>query len=516
MKLRIGAAIFALVAAVGSDELGRPAFAAESPIVKTAKGDVAGLAGAGADEFLGIPYAAPPVGALRWKPPLAAESWTQARDATKHATRCSAPSAGDGPRMVNEDCLYLDVYRPTGAAAGANLPVTIYIHGGGNFSGSTDIYDGSRMAAEGKTVVVALAYRLGAFGYLALPDLTAEDPADGSGDYGLLDQIQALKWVRDNIAAFGGNPKDVTLTGQSSGGTNVCSLLATSAAHGLYDRVVIQSGVCQVNPALASAETSGVAFARQLGCSDPTTMAACLREKPASAVLDNWPIFPTGAAYGTKLLPASPMQAFASGAFDAVPTLIGFARNEMYGFMHGLYPLSETAFESLVRQKFPDTAPELLTRYAAQKFPHNEYAFGALQGDSFFVCHAFKMADLISKRAPVSMYEFADMTVPNWKSLGNSQPAPPGYHVGAGHTSELYYLLDYKAIERPLDAAQLDLARTLIGMWVDFGRKSDAKDWPPYSASDREVVELQPPSEGGIRTSTDVYKAHNCDFWNRE
>jgi para-nitrobenzyl esterase len=496
--------------------LGRPAFAADGPIVNTTEGRVAGAAGEGADTFLGIPYAAPPIGALRWKPPSAAARWTDARDATKHATRCSAPSAGDGPRIVNEDCLYLDVYRPAGVAAGANLPVTVFIPGGGNYSGSIDIYDGSRMAAEGKTIVVALAYRLGAFGFLALPGLTAEDSASGSGDYALLDQIKALQWVRDNIAAFGGNPADVTLTGQSSGGTNVCGLLAAPAAKGLYNRAMIQSGICQVTPDLASAEKSGAAFAEKLGCSDPATMAACLRDKPADAVLDNWPSSPTGAAYGTKLLPASPMQAFATGAFNAVPTLIGFARNEMFGFMHGLYPLSETAFETMVKTKFPDTATELLIRYAADKYPHNEYAFGALQGDSFFVCHAFKLADLISKYAPVSMYEFADMTVPNWKSLGNAQHTPPGYHVGAGHTSELYYLFGYQAIERPLDATQLDLARTLIGMWVDFGRKTDAKEWPPYSASDREVVELQPPSAGGIKTSVDAYRAHNCDFWNKD
>ncbi len=490
--------------------------AAQGPVVRVADGPVAGITADGADEFLGIPFAAPPVGPLRWKAPQAPAHWTDPRDASKHATRCSAPSAGDGQRLINEDCLYLDIYRPAGAAPGAKLPVTVYVHGGGNYSGSTDIYDGSRMATEGQTVVVTPAYRLGAFGFLSLPALTAEGPLAGSGDYALLDQIKALQWVRDNIAEFGGDPTDVTVTGQSSGGTNVCSLLATPSANGLYNRVVIQSGVCQVSPDLATNEKRGTALAQKLGCADAATVAACLRDKSAADILDGWGQPITGAAYGTALLPLSPLQAFATGAFNKVPVLIGFARNEMFGFMHALYPLSEPAYEAAVKQKYPDSAAELLTRYPAQKYPHNEYAFGAIQGDSFFVCHAFRLADMISKFAPVSMYEFADATVPNWKSLGNPQPAPPGYHVGAGHTSELYYLLDYQAIESPLDADQRALGRKMISMWVDFGRKNDQAEWPAYAQSDRKVVELQLPAAGGITTSSDVYMAHNCDFWNRE
>ena len=518
MKRTTWAAALAICAALAQPAfLGSPTLAAaQGPVVSAADGPVAGITADGADKFLGVPFAAPPVGPLRWKPPQAPARWTEPRDASRHATRCSAPSAGDGPRLINEDCLYLDVYRPAGAAAGARLPVTVYIHGGGNYSGSTDIYDGSRMAAEGQTVVVTPAYRLGAFGFLSLPGLTAEDPVAGSGDYALLDQIKALQWVRDNIAQFGGDPADVTVTGQSSGGTNVCSLLATPSANGLYKRAVIQSGVCQVSPDLATNEKRGAALAKTLGCADPDTAAACLRDKPAADILDGWGEPITGAAYGTALLPLSPMQAFATGAFNKVPVLIGFARNEMFGFMHALYPLSEAGYEDAVKKKFPDSATELLARYPAQKYPHNEYAFGAIQGDSFFVCHAFRLADMMSGFTPVSMYEFADETVPNWKSLGNAQPAPPGYHVGAGHTSELYYLLDYQAIESPLNADQRALGRKMIGMWVDFGRKSDPAEWPAYAISDRKVVELELPAAGGITTSDKVYAAHNCDFWNKE
>ncbi len=198
-----------------------------------------------------------------------------------------------------------------------------------------------------------------------------------------------------------------------------------------------------------------------------------------------------------------------------VPTLIGFARNEMFGFMHAMYPLSREGFEAAVRKNFPDKAPELLARYATDKYPHIEYALGALRGDSFFVCQAFQLANFIAKFAPVSMYEFADMTVPNWKSLGNAQPAPPGYHVGAGHTSELYYLLDYAAIDGSLNADQRELGRKMVAMWVDFGRKSDASEWPLYTPAEPKVVVFQLPAAGGITMIADAYKAHNCDLWNR-
>jgi para-nitrobenzyl esterase len=406
------------------------------------------------------------------------------------------------------------IYRPAGTAPGAKLPVTIFIHGGGNYSGSTDIYDGARIAVEGKTIVVTAAYRLGAFGFLAAPALTVEDAENGSGGYGLLDSIKALQWVRDNIAAFVGDPGDVTVTGQSSGGTNVCGLLAAPAATGMFTHAIIQSGLCQVDPSLADAEKTGADFAAKLGCADPASIASCLRGKSADAVLDAWKPSPIGAPYGTKLLPKSPMQAFTSGDFARVPTLIGFARNELFGFMHAMYPLSEEGFEAAVKKNFGDKAPELLTRYAANKYPHNEYAFGALQGDSFFVCHAFEVAKLIAKFAPVSMYEFADMTTPNWKSLGDSQPAPAGYHFGAGHTSELYNLLDYKAIDSALDADQLELSRKMIGMWVDFGGKPGHAEWPAYAPPDGKVVVLQSAAAGGIETETGAYKAHNCDLWN--
>lgn len=489
---------------------------AAGPQVATASGPVTGLADGKVEKFLGIPFAEPPVGDLRWKAPQPAKSWTAPRDATRHATRCSAPEAGDGVRLVNEDCLYLDIYRPAGTAADAKLPVLVYIHGGGNYSGSTDIYDGSRFAEVTHSIVVMPAYRLGVFGFMALPALGKEDPANASGGYGLLDNIASLEWIKANIADFGGDAANITLTGQSAGGTNLCSLLAAPGrTKGLFQRVVIQSGVCQINPSLAASEKAGAEFAAALGCADPATELACMRGKPAGEILDKWKGNLTGAAFGTPLLPKAPMEALAAGEFVRVPALVGFADREMWGFMHSMYPLSDENYGKAVKNQFGDKAAELFKRYPTQKFLHNEYAMGAIQGDSFIVCHAFAIADRLAKYTPVSMYDFADNTVPNWKSLGNAQPAPPGYHVGAGHTAELFYMLGYKAIEAPLNAEQQALGDEMDKRWLAFGKPEGKTLWPPYSADKRDLVTFKLAGDGGIKVEDKQYARHNCDFWNR-
>jgi para-nitrobenzyl esterase len=506
-KRAITLALFGLLAT----GLGQaPSLAADAPAVTIADGALTGATIDGADKFLGIPFAAPPVGDLRWKPPAKPVAWSTPRDATQHAMRCSAPAAGDGVRLINEDCLYLDVYRPAGTAADAKLPVIVYFHGGGDYSGSPDIYDGGRAATVGKAIVVMPAYRLGALGFMATADLGKED-ANAEGAYGILDQIQALQWVQSNIASFGGNPDDVSLTGQSSGAADVCNIMAIGSTKGLYRQAVMQSGVCQTNPPLSAAEKRGSDVATKVGCTD----LDCLRKLPADALVDAWGSDITNAPFGTPLLPKAPLEAFADGSFVQVPTLVGFARNEMWGFMHGMYPLDEANYEKDVNGQFGDAGKELLARYPAKSFPHNEYAFGAIQGDSFMVCPAFAVADRVSRYAPVSMYEFADATTPNWKSLGDDQATPPGYKVGPGHTSELFYLYDYKAIEIPLDATQVALGNKMIVMWTDFGRKPDATEWPAYKADNRQVVEIEAAADGGITTATTPFATHNCDFWNK-
>lgn len=494
--------------------LAAPARAETAPQVTTALGPVAGSTQAGADRFLGIPFAQPPVGALRFAPPAPPEPWTEPFEATATATRCSAPAGGDGVRLVNEDCLYLNVYRPAGAKAGDKLPVMVFIHGGGNTTGSTDIYDGARMATEADAVVVTLAYRLGVFGFLATPELSAEDAENASGSYALLDLIAGLEWVRDNAGAFGGNPEDVLLMGQSAGGTNACSLMASPAAQGLFQRASIMSGVCGANKPLDRAEQDGEDFAAAVGCADSAGRNDCLRALPAETLLDNFQGFLPATPFGTKLLPKAPMQAFADGDAAKVPTMVGFSRNEMWGFMHGMYPLSAEAYEGVVRERFGEKAGKVLELYPAADFPHNEYAWGAIQGDTTFVCPAFAIADALSPHVPVSVYEFADMTTPNWKSLGEDMPPPEGYRTGAAHTSELFYLLDYAAISAPLNAEQIALGNDMVRLWAAFGKPDGEASWPAYSRTERSVLELQLPAAGGNVAATAPFTQHHCDYWN--
>lgn len=490
------------------------AASAAAPELDSTLGPIEGLVQDGTDQFLGVPFAQPPIGALRFAPPAPLTSWTEPLKATATATRCSAPSGGDGVRLVNEDCLYLNVYRPAGTKPDSGLPVMVFIHGGGNTTGSTDIYDGARMAVEGHAVVVTLAYRIGAFGFLATPELSKDGGEMGSGGYALLDLVAGLKWVHDNAAALGGNPNDVMLMGQSAGGTNVCSLMASPAAAGLFQRASIMSGVCGANKPLDKAEEDGVAFAEAVGCTDAATRVECLRALPADTVLDKFSGFLPATPFGTALLPKAPMQSFADGDALDIPTMVGFSRDEMWGFMHGMYPLSTEAYEGLVRDTFGDKAEKVLELYPAASFPHNEYAWGAIQGDTTFVCPAFAIADALSAHQPVSVYEFADMTAPNWKSLGEDMPPPEGYRTGAAHTSELFYLLDYAAISAPLNSEQIALGNEMIRLWAAFGKSGDNGAWPAYSKADRTVLELQLPEAGGIVPSNSPFESHHCDYWN--
>jgi para-nitrobenzyl esterase len=493
--------------------------AAAGPRVKVDGGSLAGSSADGVARYLGIPFAAPPIGDLRWRAPASIRAWTGDRDATHSAIRCSAGVAGDGVRLLNEDCLYVDVYAPDDVKPDERLPVMVYLHGGGNVSGSPDIYDGSRMARVGRAIVVIPAYRLGIFGLLALPGLTHESADRASGDYGLLDQIAALKWVKQNIGSFGGNPDDVTLLGQSAGGTNACDLLVSPAATGLFARVIIQSGLCTMPIALKQAEDDGLAFAAKQGCADPETAAACLRGKDGGALMDAWS--PGGLGLGQTpvggdVLPEKPYEAMLSGKFPHVPVLVGFAQDEWWPFEHGLYPLSEAGYREKVAQQFGAKAEAVLAKYPAANFPHNEYALGAVIGDRLIICPSFSIADALAQTSPVSMYEFADRSVPPFKSLGSKQNLPPGYNPGAFHTAELQYLLGYKAAVRPLDAGQTALADRLIQLWVGFGRpdRAESKTWPAYDAKKRTLLKINAQADGGPAAFADSFASHQCDYWN--
>src|SRR5436190_15637788 len=248
-------------------------------VVATDKGKVQGKSAEGIDQFLGIPYAAPPVGALRWAAPQPVTPWRGIRSAQAYGNRCPQLASGNGPRSDTEDCLYLNVFTPPGAPAAkgggrdaGRLPVLVMIHGGGLVNGSGDQHDGSLIVNTDHIVVVSINYRLGVFGFLDVPGL-GTSPLTANGNYELLDQEAALRWVRRNIAAFGGDPRRVTIAGESAGGWSMCALMASPSARGLFSAAIMESGSCASRTA-ADAQTTGLAFAAQAGSTNAPTAAA--------------------------------------------------------------------------------------------------------------------------------------------------------------------------------------------------------------------------------------------------
>src|ERR1700722_12604601 len=316
-------ALIAVAPAVSADTAGgQPA--GSGPVAGTTNGAVRGLTVSNSDEFLGIPYAAPPVGALRWQPPQPAASWRGVRDATRFAPHCPQLASPFGQASTSEDCLFLNVFTPSRGQAGARSPVMVWIHGGALVTGESNDYDPTKLVEDGVTVVT-INYRLRALGFLADPALA--DAKGQSGDYGLMDQQAALRWVQRNIAGFGGDPRNVTIFGESAGGLSVLSQVASPEARGLFSRAIAESGSYNLTQAsLASAETAGQAFATAAGCSDQTV--ACLRSLPVSTIRAD----ETAAGYtpniNSEVLPQTLKTAFATGDFNRVPIINGTNHDE--------------------------------------------------------------------------------------------------------------------------------------------------------------------------------------------
>ncbi|HEU5265450.1 MAG TPA: carboxylesterase family protein, partial [Jatrophihabitans sp.] len=322
--------------------------APNSLVVHTDQGAVKGKRGNGVDNFLGIPYAAPPVGNLRWEPPQAHQPWSGVRAARTYGNRCAALASTNGPRTDAEDCLYLNVTRATGVSAGRKLPVYVFIHGGGLVNGSSNQASGGKIARLTNAIVVSMNYRLGVFGFLGLPGMSAA----GTGNFGFLDQQFALQWVQRNIAAFGGDPARVTVGGESAGAFSVCAHLTAPGSRGLFARAMMQSGSCLSRP-LAATQTASAAFATAAGCPTPATSLDCLRAKSAADLLDAGTRFSPTLTSGTPTLPRPTAAAVADGDFAQVPILTGSNRDEGRTFAAGFIGSTRAQYETWVRSTFP-------------------------------------------------------------------------------------------------------------------------------------------------------------------
>ncbi|MFD9723765.1 carboxylesterase/lipase family protein [Streptomyces sp. NPDC059072] len=484
------------------------------PVVTLAQGALRGQGADGAEEFLGVPYAAPPVGAARLRAPQPAPGWRGVREAVRQAPACVqfSPFGLRDPQAVSEDCLYLDVYRPRGARPGARLPVVFWMHGGAYSQGTGTQFGGRTMADLTQSVVVSINYRLGQLGYLELPELAAEN-GFRSGSFGLMDQLAALRWTRENIAAFGGNPGSVTLSGQSAGSGSVCALLATPSAAGLFHRAVLQSGPCTLlrTPDGARAEAEARAFAGKAGCADRAAVVACLRSAPASALTGAAGTLPTsGPASGDGLLPVDPAAAIGSGAWNKVPVLIGSTRSEARFFVALTQPrLTEQEYTAQVLATHGAAGPEVLARYPVSAYGSPYLALSAVMTDSSFACHTAWTARTFASQVPTYVYEFDD---PDSPTLAGAQV--PGLDESNAHSAELAYLHDFTMGERPLTPVQVALGTRMKRYWGAFARFGSPvvpgqTAWPA-AGPDATVLVLNP---AATRTTGSFEADHQCAFW---
>jgi para-nitrobenzyl esterase len=449
------------------------------------------------------------------------QPWSGLRDATRTGARCIQDTGTDVERGhdSSEDCLTLNVWTPQSSRE--PRPVLVWIHGGGFINGSSDVYDARRLTSRGDIVVVTVNYRLGALGFLAHPAL---GPAGRVGNYGFADQQAALRWVRDNIANFGGDPGRVTLAGESAGGMSVCDHLVAPGSAGLFRAAIIHSAPCQAQGTREEAEKVSLNYAAMAGCGDPTTAAQCLRDLPV-AKLHKAPYYfrfgkdllLTGPITGTAALPVDPISGFANGRAARVPVLIGVNRDEATLFLAAwMLQLGESfTVESYPRQleeTFGDNAAEVGERYPLERFEGSApLAFSAAITDSLFACAADRTWEDLAVHEPVYAYEFNDREAPAPEPL-RQLPFP----LGASHSLELRYLFDVGGAP-PLAPEQRALSDQMIDYWSHFittGSPSapGRPEWPEIGLNPRagKVFSLQP---DGSRVVTTFEQEHQCAFW---
>jgi para-nitrobenzyl esterase len=469
---------------------------------RTASGILQGMVSADGQvrSFKGVPYAAPPVGPLRWKAPQPAAPWTGVRQVTEFAARCmQAPVYPDMTFLdygTSEDCLYLNLWMPA-APSQQRLPVMVWIHGGGFAAGSSSEprQDGANLSRKG-LLVVSMNYRLGIFGFFSHPALARESGHDASGNYGLLDQVAALRWVHDNIAAFGGDPGNVTVFGESAGSFSVSALMASPLAQGLFQRAIGESGAffgetLRLRPR-AETEKAGMEFAKSsLG----TGSLGALRAMPAKEVLEAVPKaqpFLFAPNIDGYFLPESVEAIFAAGKQSRVPLLAGWNADEgsSKSILGKDLPTPEN-FRAHVRSLYGADADTLLNLYPAATAAQARRSARDLSGDRFIAYGAWKWieAHLNTGHAPIFRYEF-DQTL----------PLPPGAAAGteaiAPHAGEIEYVFQVLSSKNlPWRAEDRKLSESMGSYWSNFAKAGDPNGsglprWPVYTQNGYAVLHL--------------------------
>jgi para-nitrobenzyl esterase len=466
--------------------------AATAPVVEAPAGAVRGQSEGNLRVFRGIPYALPPVGARRWRPPSPMPSWRGVREANAFGPACVQPQSGalsniysNRPMPMSEDCLTLNIWAP---AVARHAPVIVWIHGGALWTGSSReaLYNGAHMAGRG-VIVVSINYRLGVLGYLAHPGLSAESPQRVSGNYGLLDQIAALRWVQRNIGAFGGDPSNVTVAGESAGALSILYLMASPEAHGLFAKAISQSGYMVSMPELRaarhgtpSAEGSGELLGQALHAPDIASLraldAATLTAGAAAAG------FGPFANVDGHVLPEQMVDAFDAGRQAHVPVIIGFNAGEIRSLrvLAPPVPASTEIYETQIRQRYGDLADAFLRLYPSADMAESILA---TTRDALYGWTAERVARRQTARSvPAYLYLF-----------DHGYPAADSAGLHAFHASELPYVFGTfdgtppRWPNPPASAEEAALAEAMLDYWTSFARTgrpetAHAAAWPAFGS----------------------------------
>ena len=474
--------------------------------------------------FKGIPFAAPPIGQLRFKPPAEPACSDSVQPAVNFPEPCAQFDQDGSVLTTNEDCLYLNVWTPAREfPSSLQMPVMVFVHGGGNAGGSTSdvmfrgsyFYDGEQLAARGDVVVVTVEYRLGALGFLAHPALSAESSDAISGNYGSLDQIAALKWVQRNIAVMGGDPDRVTLFGESAGARDVCTLVASPLAAGLFAGAIVESGACGQST-LDEHELTGEELAALVGCPSPTN-AACLRNTSVEDWLDA--VGPGG--YEGGLVPAellgpnidghllldTPWNAILEGTSNPVPLIIGANDEETSTKVDAVPPLpDEQAYIDFINDTYGVLAPDVLRLYPATDYPTPLDAFVAATTDQQFICPMWRVVRGAALN-PQPVY---------WYRFGHSINHPDYEGLGAFHAIELYYLFQHMddLPDFTPSADDLGIENAMLRYWTSFAATGDPNSggglpyWAPYDGAVDNYHRIDVPM-----ADTPEDKVEKCEFW---
>jgi para-nitrobenzyl esterase len=500
-------------------------------LIQLAEGRVQGHTESDTRSFIGIPYAAPPLGDLRWKPPQPVREWSDTLEATGPGVACVQPGELLGPVTQTEDCLRLNVFAPA-SLPDKPVPVLVWLHGGGNSRSSANafierpvllgtsrpaarLYDGAafRTYADRDVIVVTVNYRLGALGFLSHPGLTNEEGA--SGNYGLMDQQAALRWVKRHIGVFGGDPERITLFGQAAGAIDSCYQLVANDAAGLFHAAILESGTCASAklPELPDAEIEGKLFAAARGCGgkDDAASVTCLRAQPAADLVRSLrseyadPDHAALAIVDGAFITEQPRTALQAGRFQRVPTIVGNTAREASLFFEGERAIqNETQYRQMLdRMLDPRTAEAAAMNYRVTEFATPNDAAIALLTDALFACPARRFAETLSSQAPVFLYSF-----------DRSAPIDPFDGLGATHGVDLLWVWNTWPALSPYSADEVEFSRKVRGYWsrlVDGDVNVEGASrayWPRYERGDESELAISEKFE-----SAKGLRRDRCMFW---